>query len=520
MLFFIGPYAYAGSGQSHQSLAADFMYDVGLGRYNEGSYKEAIRWFEKVLLIASEHKMAREYLGRTRAKLERVWEETRTEEIERAIEEAKTKLAEERRLWVGAEELFEEEAIEGKPVEKELILPPIKVVVPEKKLPPSEEVTVLPPGEAEVFPPEEAQAPPEVEKREIIIEPVRAGFERYYWEGEGFKVTDWLGLAARMEIYEEPNPLDDYILEAKELGRTTKSQRAEMIMPLFTRAFAGRVVLAYKNWPRLDYTFDTREILHEFEIKYGIKDQDWQTHEFALHYTFPRIEPIGILTLNPVYKRISLSSKDDVNTAQDRDEYILNIGWIPIPDLEIFGQVDYYEAKKLNTTWVDKPEQRLYRFELRKNFPQYKLKIVPGYSYSKTEYLPEPDTFTKQEIYLDIGKDFTDRLRGASKLEVILSESDWPGGSSLDPNLLSADAEVFNLENKLSYELFKDFDTSVELNYSHGFDFSAFDNIGLLGEVEFFRPGFLRTSLGCEYINYYNLDEDLWLLYFKAHLFM
>ncbi len=98
LFFFSSPFAYAGSGQGHQGLAANFMYEIGLGNYYGRSYKEAVHWFEKVLLVEPGHKMAREYLGRVRMTL-----------IERAVEEAEAKLAEERRLWVGEEEVVEEE---------------------------------------------------------------------------------------------------------------------------------------------------------------------------------------------------------------------------------------------------------------------------------------------------------------------------------------------------------------------------------------------------------------------------
>ena len=365
---------------------------------------------------------------------------------------------------------------------------------------------------------EKKEAPKKRPRREVIIEPQRPGFERYYEEGIGFKVTDFLGISTYTEIFEEPNPTDDYIGEAKFLNRRDEDSMRDMLTHLFTRSVAARVTFEWENWPRFTYTFDKREVLHEFDTKYGIKDQEWQTQEASILYTFPEIRYLGAITVNPVYKRIALSSDDDTNTAEDRNEYMLNLTLSPCDDIDIFFKADYYEGKKLNTDWISKPEQWLYKGELRFRFPEYKLSLTPSYSYSQVRYLPTDDIYSKQEVALDIGKDLTKKLKASLRPELVLSEERWPELSSTGAS--NVEAGVVGVESELSYNVFKDFYINGSLDWSHGIHFDHFDNAGLGLEIEYFKPTFLRWKIGYKKHQYYHLHDNDDTLYFKIYFFM
>ena len=355
--------------------------------------------------------------------------------------------------------------------------------------------------------------PPETGRREVLGAPVRAGFRKFYPEGIGFQVIPGLGVAGRVEIFEEPNPVEDFILESKILNFSEISQFRRSILPLFTRSAAGRVSMDYAPFPRLIYEYDAREILHEFQTRFGFKDRDVQTHAVNALYTFPPAPWLGYLTVNPWYKRVLQSSDADVGTYEDRNEMILNFTLEPTENIEYFFQLDMSDSKKTRT--VGRSKLKLFKGQVRLRFPELHLFVIPSYEYSDTDYDPSDDEFSKRDIFVDWGFDITTRLRASSKQQVIEAETSQPGKKPSNP-----DAEVFNWTNTLSYELFKDFDVSLGVDFARGFGYSNFNNIGIRAELELFKPGLIRNKIGYEWLSYYNISEDLSLIYWKFFLYM
>jgi hypothetical protein len=302
-------------------------------------------------------------------------------------------------------------------------------------------------------------------------------------------------------------------------GWDSSAQFRSQITPIFTRAYGIQPELSFRDdLPDIRYTFDYREILHQFEKRWEpfggtVKDVVQKTHEILLKYT-KDFGPYGIVTLNPGYKRVLLTSGEDPNVDEHRDEYFLNYSHRLTENLEMFGQVDYYEGKHVRSPFILKPEQWLGRVEARYNIPEHKFNMIYGYSHSLIEFKPEHNNFRKQELYADFGKDITDKLSGSVRQELILTKNKEP--DSFIP--FSTEANVWNSEGKISYTLFPNFDTRLGLEHSKGLGFDDFDNASILWENEYYRYGIVRLTAGLRYTNYYNLHEDLATLFFRLHI--
>ena len=369
-------------------------------------------------------------------------------------------------------------------------------------------------GLSKAIPPavQEAVTPVSETRPEILTETKRAGFNRFYKEGIGFQPIHGLGLSGRTEIYEEPNPVEALELDAKVLNFSEISQYRRSVTPLFTRSAASRIIADYEPFPRLTYEYDARETLHQFETRFGFKDIDLQTHAFNALYSFPEVPLLGRLTINPWYKRVLQSSDHDLGSYEHRNQMILNMSLQQTDNIEYFFQFDTYDAEKTRTLGGSK--LKLYKGQVRLRVPSCRLFLIPSYEYSETDYDPSDDEFTKRDLFVDWGFDMTKRLRASSKEQLIMTELSQPGKSPSNPS-----TQVYNTFNKLSYELFPDFDVSLGMDYSWAAGFNSFNNIGLRAEVELFKPGIVRSRLGYEWVSYYNLSESLSLLYWRFYLF-
>lgn len=354
--------------------------------------------------------------------------------------------------------------------------------------------------------------------KEALEKTKRAGYAGYYYEGEGYGITPWLGVSSYTEIYDEPDPIDDMIFESKVMGHGNSDQFKTHIKQLTTRAYAGRITFDNKKveWlPRIRYTRDFRITKYDFLTRYGFVDIRQDTNEIDIQKTY-EYDYVGFVTWNPGYKRVILSSNQDNPTSGHRDDYYFAFTIIPNDIFESYTKFEYYEEKKVNTTWISKPKYGLGRVEFRIKVPPLKLRLTPGVSYSKTIYRPTSNTFAKTEIFLDTGADFTDRLRGEFKIQNTLH-------SSYDTAIPDQEAKVstYDLTNKLSYEVIKDLDLSAGLNYAHApGKIDAFDNISPLIEGELFKPGKIRIRTGYQFVDYFNLNETESIVYMKAYLFM
>ncbi len=354
--------------------------------------------------------------------------------------------------------------------------------------------------------------PVDESRPEILDVTKRAGYQRLYKEGIGFQPIRGLGFSGRTEIYQEPDPVEALELDAKVLNFKEISQFRRSVIPLFTRSAATRIVADYEPLPRLTYEYDARTTLNQFETKFGFKDIDLQTHAVNALYTLPRVPLLGALTVNPWYKRVLQRSDHDVGSYEDRNELIMNLSLQQTDNIEYFFQFDGFDADKTRTPGGSK--LKLYKGQLRLRVPTLKLFLIPSAEYSDTDFDPGDDEFTKKDYFVDWGFDITNRLRASSKEELIFTELSQAGKIPSNPT-----TQVFNTFNRLSYELFKDVDVSFGIDYSKSAGFNSFNNIGLRAEVELFKPGIIRSRFGYEWYSYYNIQEDLSLLYWRFFLF-
>ena len=190
----------------------------------------------------------------------------------------------------------------------------------------------------------------------------------------------------------------------------------------------------------------------------------------------------------------------------------MNMSLQPTDNIEYFFQFDGYDADKTRTLGGSK--LKLYKGQVRLRVPSLKLFAIPSFEYSDTNFDPSDDEFVKKDLFVDWGFDITKRWRASSKEQLIFTELSQPGKMPSNP-----DTQVFNTFNKFSYELFKDFDVSFGVDYSKAAGMNSFDNIGLRAEVELFKPGLIRSRVGYEWHSYYNIDDDLSILYWRFFLF-
>jgi len=357
-----------------------------------------------------------------------------------------------------------------------------------------------------------AFTPVEESRPEILEAGKRAGFQRLYKEGIGFQPFRGFGVSARTEIFEEPNPVDDFVLEAKILNLDEIGEFRRSILPLFTRSWAIRSVVDYQPLPRFTYEFDDRTILHELETRFAVKDRHLETHAINALYTFEDVPVLGDVTVNPWYKRVLQDAELDVGSFEHKDELIFNLSVQPSPNVEYFFQYDTLDADKTRTAGGSKLQ--LFKGQVRLRFPSLKLFAIPSYEHSSTSFDPGDDEFIKHDLFVDWGFDVTKRLRASSKERMVLTELTRAGSIPSNPT-----AETYSTENTLSYELFKDFDVSLGVDYARAAGLNAYNNVGLRAEMELFKPGIIRSKFGYEFVNYYNIDDALHLLFWRLFLF-
>jgi len=513
LLFLGAPLAF---GKEQDTSAADFLYRLSVEYRKAGRTDEAMHELHKTLLLNPDHQKAKHDLAvleqAKAAEEARVMEEARRHALSEVEgrEEAKTK----------ARESAMERAIqESRP--HPVVQPPAPAAPPEAapgavEPPPAPAKQHLadrlslpakmPLGVERLVSPAEGGRP------EILSETKRAGFQKLYKEGIGLQPIRGLGFSARTEIYDEPNPVDDFILETKILNFEEISQFRRSILPLFTRSWAWRAVADYEPFPRLTYEYDERDVYHEFQTRYGFKDRHLRTHAVNVLYSLPRMPLVGLITVNPWYKRVLQDSDQDLGTYEHRDELIMNLSMQPSENVEYFFQYDTYQADKTRT--IGGSKLQLFKGQVRLRFPQWKFFAIPSYEYSSTTFDPSDDEFSKRDFFVDWGIDLARRLRASSKEEWIYTKLSQGGQSPSNP-----DAQTFTTFNTLSYELFKDFDLSLGVDYSKGLGYSNFNNVGLRAEMELFKPGIVRAKLGYEWLSYYNIQDDLSLLYLRFFLF-
>ena len=374
----------------------------------------------------------------------------------------------------------------------------------------------------------------------------RPGLTRSYEETDGFRLVrmfDWIGpgvnsidavgVAGRAEFGEETFPLESFILDAKKIdvirfGRwETREQYRSQIMPITSKAFGLDTYFTYGNLPKFTFTYDYREIYHQYQALYGSKDWDIKTYEFKIEDS-RKWYPIGYVTLIPGFKYQIYDSEDSYSgpwssSNEHRDEYFMEMLWAPSGVTEFYTKVDAYKANFHDIGWKYSPWHWGVRGEVRKKYLPWRLSGTFGYAHSFVKGSPFENFFRKEEAYLDFSKEVTGRLHVTSRWEFIygqITEDDNQAPTYDTFNPYEADAKVLNVKNGFQYQLVKNIYLKSGFNTATGFGFDEFNNFALFSELEYYNAGYFRCNFGYKYTDYYHLADELGTVYFKCFFFM
>lgn len=400
----------------------------------------------------------------------------------------------------------------------------------------AEEIDVSPKSEQPAINP--AIEAPILKKMDIS----KIGASPYYETYEGLRLLKYFTVAQRVEIYEEPRPIDSYILDAFAMRIiypntpwNIESDYRTQITPIFTRAYGTEITMSdpRDKEGQIRYTHDYREIYKNYWPKYQyqnstLKKEMWDQNEILLMHT-KEIDPIGwFYTSNVGYRYSTMSAKSDQSYYENRHTYFGSLSLAPNPLLEYFFQGEYYKSMHLKSSYDYRPDHFLGRTELRIKSNDMKTSFVPQFSFSKDTYYPFWNTFEKYEIALRVGRDFTKRFSATSTAQYVYSFRDEPDnqGPNLYGNTQSLKnphkdkAEYISLENRFSYNVYDRLYLQAGIDIANGLNWSIFDNWGLLAGLEYYAPGIIRVDVGWRGNHYYNLDDYLSSVYFKFYLFM
>lgn len=368
----------------------------------------------------------------------------------------------------------------------------------------------------------------------------KIGASPYYETYEGLRLLKYFTVAQRVEIYQEPRPIDSYILDAFAMRViypntpwNIDSDYRTQLVPIFTRAYGTEVTISDpKNKEgQIRYTHDYREIYKNYWPKYQyqnstLKKEMWDQNEVLLMHA-KDIEPLGWLyTSNVGYRYSTLSAKSDIGYYEVRHTYFGSLSVAPTDKTEYFFQGEYYKSMHLKSSWDSRPDHFLGRTEVRIKSKDYKTMFVPQLSYSKDYYWPFKNTYQKYEIAFRVGRDWTKRLSTTTTLQYVFSDRDEPdnwgpngyGSNNMNPH--KDKAEYISLQNRLSYNVYDRLYVQLGLDFDNGLNWSIFDNWGLLTGLEYYAPGMIRVDVGWRGNHYYNLDDYMSSIYFKFYLFM
>ena len=359
---------------------------------------------------------------------------------------------------------------------------------------------------------------------QVLVAPERAGFRRYYEEGRGFKVTDFLSFSGRVELVDDFLPIDSLILASNEQRirglnhlEVEDTLTDDEIRTSYTRAEAGTAIMKFKDdWPVLRFTYDFRQVYRGFDENLnGFKELDTETYENFIEYTIPYKLPIlGTWTLNAGYDRIHMRAPHNVNASEQRNKWIFNNAFQIDKEREIFFGYEYFVGKHEDAPFILKPDQHFWQFQWRQRFPDWRLFSVTNYSVTRELFSPDVALFAKHEIFQEFNKDITQKLRISQRTTFIYSKV---ANSNFNPSKVYASAFVGRL--KISYEIIESLDQSFIYQQSWGLSTAEFDNSLFQLETEIFKPGLLRTSVGYFIQRYYNSSKTLNGIQFKAFLF-
>jgi hypothetical protein len=247
------------------------------------------------------------------------------------------------------------------------------------------------------------------------------------------------------------------------------------------------------------------------------------------------IEPIGWLyTLNLGYRYSTMSCKSDpIQTYANygyykiRHTYFGSVSVAPTDKVEYFWQGEYFKSKHVKCMYAYNPDHYLSRGEIRIKSNDMKTVFVPQFSYSQDMYHPFDNYFEKYEIAYRVGRDWTKRFSSTHTIQYVLSlrrENDNQSPYSWVPgyyNPLNLDkAECIAFENRFSYNIYDRLYVQTGCDLNMGLNWSVFDNVAMLGGIEYYAPGMIRVDVGWRGNYYVNLSDFMSSVYFKFYIFM
>lgn len=371
----------------------------------------------------------------------------------------------------------------------------------------------------------------------------RIGAAPYYEEFQGLRLAKYFTVAQRVEIYEEPKPIDAYIMDAKKIRYlhaarpwNQASEFRSQIAPIFTRAYGTEITISdpEDREGQIRYTHDYREIYNnQFPIYFeeptrnvNYKHEMWEQNEILLMHS-KRIPGIDWnYTSNLGYRYSNMNAKNDGSTFayhENRHTYIANLSVAPDERFEMFGQFEYFKSKRPDANYIYNPDHYFYAAELRMRSKDMKTSYIPRVSYSIDEYYPFYNRFKKYETQVRVGRDFTKKFNGTTTFRYVLSdrnEVDNTAPSYAAPNPINDMAAWVGTENRAQYNIYDRLWLQGGLDLSAGTNMSDFDNWGLLAGLEYYAPGMIRIDFGWRGNHYYNIEDYLSSVYFKFYLFM
>jgi len=370
----------------------------------------------------------------------------------------------------------------------------------------------------------------------------RIGVASFYEDFTGIRFGKYFTVAQRVEIFQEARPIDAYILDAKAiryLGQggevrewNTPAHFRSQIVPLFTRAYGTQITMDNPDDPgiQLRYTLDNRDLYRQYYPKWpNLGASDWMQNEIMLICAkkIPGIDWNYTLNLGYRYSTINETDISETPTKagyENRHTYMLNMAIAPTERLEWFNQLEYFKSKRPKSTFPYSPDHYLYRTELRLKTPDLKTSIIPSFSYSIDYYYPFKNTFKKYETGLRVGHEFTKKLSATTQLKYVLSLRDESDNTAPDyggaPHPIDDMAAWAGIENRVSYNFWDKFYVQGGLDIAVGTNMSDFDNWGTFLGIEYYKPGILRANFGWNTNTYYNIDDFLSTIGFRAYIFM
>jgi len=434
--------------------------------------------------------------------------------------------------------------------------------------PPAEEMVITPKGEVREVP---AQIVPVLKKIDINRIGTAPSYETFIGQRmANYFPAKYFTVAQRVEIFQEPRPIDAYAMDAKKIRWLHFNQPwnnpadyRSQIKPIFTRAYGTEVTMSDPRWPEamIRYTLDYRDIYqNQFQIyrynpvpnfnvppgnrdiqetrNVNYKHEQWDQNDILWMYArqIPGIN--WYFSANFGYRYSTMNAKNDgVNNSyyENRHTYYSYFSIAPSDRCEWFGQFEYFKSKRPRSRFTYDPDHYFYAAELRMKSRDKKTSVIPRFSYSIDYYHPFRNTFEKYEMQIRIGHDFTPKLNATTAFKCNLSirneiDNQAPfytfdrsalrltSGPGCNP--IHDMAGWVGVENRAQYNFYDRLWIQGGLDLAAGTNMNDFDNMGFLTGLEYYAPGLIRVDVGYRGNYYYNVQDYLTSIYFKVYFFM